>query len=338
MPRDRNRWSPAVARSIACCLAICVACALSACGGGYTGGSTPREIADAEAQTAENMRVVDADIAREERRVDADDVTAAQTPAPPPVPASAPAGEGVFSAADRRSFTKLAGRLPGREGVAVSGLKPDFDVQRLGSLRSGVAWSTAKVPVAMAAINAGVADQGSLVAAITASDNAAAERLWSALGRGRSAADAATAQLRAAGDTKSRVQSDRLRAGYTAFGQTAWALTDQVRFTAGMACTAAGKKVLKLMNRVVAGQRWGLGATGNPAQFKGGWGPGISPGSGDGWLDRQMGIVVISGRPLAVTIATDAGNHDSGTRALTALARWVASHAGTKGLPRRSRC
>jgi hypothetical protein len=139
----------------------------------------------------------------------------------------------------------------------------------------------------MAAIAAGVAQSQDLTQAITASDNAAAERLWSALGAGASAAEASTAQLRDAGDPRTQIQAQRLRAGYTAFGQTQWALTDQVRFVGGMACVAAGQPVLELMNQVVAGQRWGLGATGKLAQFKAGWGPVSRPARAmAGWIAR----------------------------------------------------
>jgi len=190
----------------------------------------------------------------------------------------------------------------------------------------------------MAAIAAGVGARADLVQAISASDNAAAERLWTALGGGAPAAAAATAQLRAAGDQRTVIEGRRLREDYTAFGQTDWSLTDQARFAAGMACTDAGARVLDLMNQVVAGQRWGLGSTGNRAGFKGGWGPGVTPGNGDGWLDRQMGVLTIEGKRIAVAIATTAGDHGAGTKNLTTIARWVATHVNVKHVPRSPRC
>jgi beta-lactamase class A len=244
----------------------------------------------------------------------------------------------ILSAADRQSFDRLAASLGGTSGVAVSGLGLGRRVERAGSLRSAVAWSTAKVPVAVAVIAAGnqAAQQSNLQSAITASDNAAALRLWSSLGGGHAAASAADEQLRAAGDTRTRIESRALRGGgYTPFGQTAWALTDQARFTAGLACTQAGAQVLGLMNQVVSGQRWGLGSAGVQAQLKGGWGPGSQPGSSGGYLDRQMGVLTISRRPLAVAIATQPadGLHDAGTRNLTAIARWIVTHADTRRLP-----
>jgi len=228
--------------------------------------------------------------------------------------------DGLLSAADRASFARLAQQLPGQEGIAVSTLGIGRPVNNAGTLSGGVAWSTTKVPLAMAAINARVGTQADLAQAITASDNAAAERLWTALGDGAPAAAAVTEQVRVAGDHKTVIEARRLRAGLSAFGQTAWPLTDQVRFVAGMTCSSAGAHVLGLMNKVIAEQRWGLAATRGEAQTKSGWGPGVTSGDADGWLDRQMGVITIRGKPIAVAIATTASNHTSGTQTLTAIA------------------
>lgn len=243
----------------------------------------------------------------------------------------------LFSAADRTSFNRLARSLPGREGVAVATVR-GTRLQSLGSLKSGVAWSTAKVPVAMAAASAGTGSSADMSRAITASDNAAAERLWSSLGSPSAAAAAATEQLRLAGDDRTTVQSRRLLAGYTAFGQTDWRLTDQARFVAGMACSAQGRRVLGLMGQVSAAQSWGLGQAGSSQRFKGGWGPGVTPGGGQGWLERQMGIINVGGRPVVVAIATDGPGHESGTLTLTRLAKWVAGHVDASAAPRNTRC
>jgi hypothetical protein len=250
------------------------------------------------------------------------------------------APKSILSSADRASFGRLAASLGGTSGVAVSGLGKGRKVERAGALRSAIAWSTAKVPVAMAVIAAGeaVTQQQNLRSAITASDNAAAMRLWSSLGAGERAASAADEQLRQAGDDRTRIESRALRGpAYTPFGQTRWGIADQARFTAGLACTAAGAEVLGLMNEVVAGQRWGLGSAGVQAQLKGGWGPGSQPGSAGGYIDRQMGILMVHGRPLAVAIATIPadGSHETGTRNLTQIARWLVRHASTDQLPRR---
>jgi hypothetical protein len=249
----------------------------------------------------------------------------------------------ILSAADRASFARLASSLSGTEGLAVSGVGRGQAVERLGSLRSAIAWSTSKVPVAMAVITSGRggAHTSDLAQAITASDNAAALRLWSVLGGGDAAAHAADAQLRAAGDAATQIESRALRgSAYTPFGQTVWSLADQTRFTAGMACSDAGVAVLDLMGDTVAGQRWGLGSAGVPAQLKGGWGPGSQPGVGGGYLDRQMGVLTVRGRRLAVAIATapSDGSHATGTRNLTAIARWLVAHADARVVPRTGSC
>jgi hypothetical protein len=256
---------------------------------------------------------------------------------------AAPAGGAILSAADRASFDRLAASLHGNHGVAVSALGLDQPVERLGSLRTGVAWSTSKVPLAMAIIAGGQADAqaSNLTRALTASDNAAAMRLWASLGGGQAAASAADEQLRTAGDTHTAIEYRALRGtGYTPFGQTAWALTDQARFTAGLACSEQGTQVLGYMNQVVASQRWGLGSAGVPSQFKGGWGPGSRPGASGGFLDRQMGVLVIHGKPLAVAVATVPADssHQTGIRNLTSIARWLAAHVDMHALPSKPRC
>ena len=248
----------------------------------------------------------------------------------------------MLTAADRASFARLASSLGGRSGVAVSPLGMGQRVQAAGTFRSAVAWSTAKVPIAMAVVTAGggTSRQGDLRQAITASDNAAAERMWSSLGAPSVAASKATDQLRVAGDRRTVVQSQRLRADFTAFGQSSWRLTDQARFTAGMPCLAAGKQALALMGKVIPAHRWGLGATKAKARFKGGWGPGTNPGGAGGYIDRQMGVLTVRGKPFAVTIATAPadGTHETGSQHLTTIARWVVTHVGVRGIPAKARC
>ena len=259
-----------------------------------------------------------------------------------PARAAAAASEGMLSSGDASSFRALQSQLGGTIGVAVSPLGKGQPVERLGTLKSGIAWSTSKVPVAMAVIAAGGADRqaSNLRRAITASDNGAAERLWSSLGSGKPAARAAMRQLRSAGDQNTEVRSERLRSGFTAFGQTTWAVADQARFTAGLPCLAAGRAVLGLMGQTVGSQRWGLGQVGSGPMLKGGWGPGSRPGVDGGDLDRQLGIVTVAGKPIAVAVASlpADGRHETGTRNLTAIAKWVARHVDVGDAPQQARC
>ncbi len=248
----------------------------------------------------------------------------------------------MLTTADRAGFSRLEQSLGGRSGVAVSPLGFGHEVEAAGRLQTAVAWSTIKVPIAMAVVAEGdeAAERPNLRRAITASDNAAAERAWSSLGDGEVAAAAATAQLRRAGDRRTVVQSRRLRQGFTAFGQTVWSLSDQARFTAGLPCLPEGRYVLKLMNAVIRGQRWGLGSARVEAQLKGGWGPGSRAGVDGGSVDRQMGILTVRGRSYAVVIATAPadGTHASGTANLTRIATWVVEHVDHRFVPREPRC
>jgi hypothetical protein len=107
---------------------------------------------------------------------------------------------------------------------------------------------------------------------LTASDNAAAEQLWAHLGDPHSAAAQVQAVLRSGGDDDTVVQSRRVRPGFSAFGQTNWSLTNQAGFVAALPCLRYSDEVVALMEDVESDQRWGIGAVGLPAQFKGGWG------------------------------------------------------------------
>ncbi|WP_354698730.1 hypothetical protein DSM112329_04423 [Paraconexibacter sp. AEG42_29] len=259
---------------------------------------------------------------------------AKRAPAPAPSRPAATRTRGpLLSDADRSSFGALASSLGGTSGVAVMPAGRGGTVQTAGSLQTGVAWSTMKTGVAAAtyAKGTGGSSAGLLSRAITASDNSAAESLWSNLGPPSQAGALVEAQLRAAGDVSTSVQTQRVRSGFTAFGQTQWPLAGQVRFTAGMTCTGPGRQVLALMGQVVADQRWGLGSAGVSARFKGGWGP----GSGGGYLVRQMGILRIRGHQVAVTIATQPadGSFGGGTRNLTAIAKWVVAHVDPAAAP-----
>jgi hypothetical protein len=249
---------------------------------------------------------------------------------------------GVLSATDKASFRRLERSLGGRYGLALSGLGRNRRVTQVGTLRTGVAWSTSKLPIAMAVIAAGAGDtqREALTAAITLSDNAAADRLWQSLGGGQAAAQAADAQLREAGDATTAIEYRQLRSEFSPFGQTQWRVRDQAAFAAGMACVTAGAQVLGMMGQVDAGQRWGLGAAGVQAELKGGWGPGIDPGAGSGYFDRQLGVLTIDGKPMAAAIAAAPadGSHEAGTRDLTTIARWIVEHVDVSGLPSTPRC
>lgn len=206
-------------------------------------------------------------------------------------------------------------------------------VTSYGSVTTGVAWSTIKVPLSVAAVRAdggrpSAATAASIQRAITVSDNAAAERLWARLGGGARGAAAVGAVLADGGDPATRVPTRRLRPGFTVFGQTPWPLERAATYAAHLPCQRGAGPVLAQMGRVAAGQRWGLGTLGSLVRFKGGWGP----DSGGRYLVRQLGVVTLpGGGQVGVAIASRpaSGSFRDGTAALTAVTRWLSSRVGS---------
>ena len=181
------------------------------------------------------------------------------------------------------SFEQLSAAVPANVGVAIA--RPDRTFS-LGSWWSGVAWSTIKVPLAIAALrNDWLGARDLVVRAITESDNRASEELWSQLGEPMDAARRVQVVVAEGGDTATTVESRRLRRGFTAFGQTQWSLQRQARFAAELSTIPDAAEVIDLMQRLVSGDQWGLAAKGFAA--KGGWGPGVH----GGYLVRQFGVV-----------------------------------------------
>jgi hypothetical protein len=221
------------------------------------------------------------------------------------------------------SFEQLAALVPANVGIAVA--VPDAaEVRAFGAWSVGVAWSTIKVPLALAALrNDRSRAQDLVVRAITESDNDASEELWSQLGKPAAAARQVQAIIAEAGDTATVVESQRVRPGFTAFGQTHWSLARQAQFAAQLPGIPGAADVVDLMHQLVAGQRWGLAAQGVAA--KGGWGPGST---GADYLVRQFGIVPTAAGHVGVALAADApdGAFATGIGVLNMMTDWLASH------------
>ncbi|ORW98155.1 hypothetical protein AWB92_00065 [Mycobacterium sp. IEC1808] len=218
------------------------------------------------------------------------------------------------------SFEKLAATVPATIGVAIA--PPGVaEVYSWGRWSSGVAWSTIKVPLAIAALRADPGRARELVVkAITESDNHASEQLWSQLGEPAEAAGRVRAVVHECGDPDTVVESQRLRRGYTAFGQTQWALRRQARFAAQLPGLADAATVVDLMRRLTPAQRWGLAAKGFAA--KGGWGPGVR---GD-YLVRQFGIVPTDSGHVGVGVAAQAHAFEAGVEVVDAMTDWLVAH------------
>lgn len=217
------------------------------------------------------------------------------------------------------SFDQLAEGVPANIGVAVA--RPDRTYS-LGRWWSGVAWSTIKVPLAIAALRSDWLNARDLaVKAIAESDNRASEQLWSLLGEPVDAARKVQGVVAEGGDTATVVESRRLRRGFTAFGQTQWTLQRQARFAAELPSIPGATEVIEIMGDLIPDHRWGLAANGFAA--KGGWGPGTN---GD-YLVRQFGILPTPSGQWGVALAAEVSNHgfETGVEVINTTVDWLIS-------------
>ena len=149
------------------------------------------------------------------------------------VPANRP--EAAALTAD---FPKLQSDIDGTVGIAIAPAGDGNAPVMLGQWPGGPAWSTMKVPLVIAALrqpgHGDVTD--AMRAAITKSDNDAAESIWKGMSDDPvTAAQMVEKVLREAGDPTT-VEPLRKRPEFTAFGQSQWSLVDQLRFAAFVAC------------------------------------------------------------------------------------------------------
>ncbi|WP_280268651.1 hypothetical protein [Nocardia wallacei] len=222
-------------------------------------------------------------------------------------------------------FKELQPALGGHAGLAIMPVGGEY-LTSLGDWTTGPAWSTMKVPLTLAVLR-GNGNTGTyqMSAAITESDNSAADGLWQSLGAPTQAASAVEAVLREGGDTTTKVPATRARPDYSAFGQADWSLADQVRFASRLPCLPNADTVVNLMGKVVWGQQWGIGRLDN-AEYKGGWGPDQS----GNYLVRQFGLVTTPAGQMAVALAAQAnsGGYEDGTQMLNKMIALVDKHLG----------
>ncbi|GAB3942671.1 hypothetical protein [Corynebacterium tapiri] len=190
-----------------------------------------------------------------------------------------------------------------------------------GSLTPRPAWSTIKVPLAIAALRADPSLSGVAHSAITVSDNDAAQQLWESLGGGEQAAAAVEQVLRECGDDHTEVNPQVTRPGFSAFGQTDWSLADQASFARCLSTSTgqAEATVLAAMGEISPQHAYGIGQL-EGARFKGGWGPEES----GPYLVRQFGYVGDTFISIAAIPAD--GSYESGQLALTTLAGRLRPH------------
>lgn len=231
-----------------------------------------------------------------------------------------PPGNGKLSASQlQEKFETAAGRLAA--DVAISWYDPRQGLVSVGRDDSWTAWSTSKVPLAVAVSQAGkLGDLGQSAArAITVSDNEAADRLWQSVGENNTLRAAAINRvLREAGDAKTLVPTERKVPGFSVFGQTQWSTANQVRLAVSLPCLPGAKPVVDLMGQIVPSQRWGMGQL-PEATFKGGWGP-----EGGKYTVRQFGWYKdASGGRVLIAMAVKAQSMQAGIAALNAMVQFL---------------
>ena len=175
-----------------------------------------------------------------------------------------------------RLVADVVGRHGGRATVAVGSFTA-------GDNRPEPAFSTMKVPLAIAALRQSQAFYPDAEAAVTRSDNPAAHRMF-----GQVPAASYEGVIREAG---ARTTTP---AGYQM--GTMWTTSDQAQFASGLRCVAGHEPVLDMMGRIVDYQHWGLGRIGG-ARFKGGWNH-----YEGGHLARQFGLIPGPNGDIAVAI------------------------------------
>jgi hypothetical protein len=253
--------------------------------------------------------------------------TPSSAPAPPPSsPATlapgtpAPVDAGPFAA----EFASLAAELDATAGIVVRPVGTGPPPVTAGEWSTGTAWSTIKVPLAIAGLRETDPPEvtDAMRAAIIQSDNDAAESIWASLGDPATAATKVQAVLAQAG-APTTVESRKVRPEFTAFGQTTWSLTDQATFLSSAACDPGNQPIIDLMGQIEPDQAWGLGQIPG-AEFKGGWGPSLE----GNYLVRQFGIIPVNDglAVVAVAVEPNSGALDDGTKALTRIATWLQEH------------
>jgi len=288
----------------------------------------------------------------------------ARTPRPPSrvaprrpraVPATIAAAQWVQASGLRADIAQVQRTTGGQVGVAVRPLGGGASINA-GTLQSGTAWSTMKVPVILARYRLAesrgestAALTARATAAVTQSDNAAVLSLFEdivvQLGGVVPASRYIQQGLRAAGDATTEINTVPPAGGFSTFGQTQWSLDAGMRFFRALAdsCLSpldASRELLELMGEITPSQRWGLGQApfaADAVRFKGGWGPDPT----GRYLVRQFGVITApNGRGIVVAlIAKPAdGTFASGIADLNELADAVAGAVNPAAAPGPTPC
>lgn len=250
------------------------------------------------------------------------DGTAVAANPPPRQAVSTPARPSDLDAL-RADFAEFTPTLPGIVGLSFAAVNGST-ATTLGEWSGGVAWSTIKVPLSIAALrHSEPTTEAAVEAAITLSDNASAEQLWEQLGTPTRAGAAVQTTLQDFGDNTTQVQSQRIRPPYSSFGQTEWSLAQQTLFTAHLPCRPEAAPVIDLMRNLDPSQQWGLARIAGTAS-KAGWGP----DENGAYLVRQLALITTATGQVAVAVAAKpaSGTFSGATAILDQLTAWLQQH------------
>lgn len=204
--------------------------------------------------------------------------------------------------------------------VEAAWVDPTSGVQRVGETAGLEAWSTAKVPIALAVVGQGRGEEfrHEIAESLRISDNDDAVTLWESLGPDEmTRAEAVDGVLRNAGDNNTLFS--KTDSSQQEFGLTIWDVSDQVIFLENMPCLTGADQIINDLSNIDESQKWGIGIFPG-AVFKGGWGP-----SQHGFVSRQFGWFTNSENArVIVAIAVLADDEDSAHDTLTAIAKALA--------------
>lgn len=234
-----------------------------------------------------------------------------------PAPVSAPAQPSQVQLLLDDTVAETSALYGGDLGIAVW---DGAEAVSSGFVAPSAAWSTIKVPIAIAALRANPGLYPDAQLALTVSDNDAAARLYDAVGP--AAVEAVLAEMGVA----QPVNTVLTRPGFSTFGQTMLTVGQEAHMARAMLCLPGASDVRALMGQVDPSQAYGLGATG-PALYKGGWGPdeaGAYEVRQFGLLPKDDGSYVA----VALTALPGDGTYGTGQGMLNAAALALQERAG----------
>lgn len=248
---------------------------------------------------------------REEETLPPVTVTVTQTSAHPS--STAPVESPVVADLQAPADAAVAAGLAVGGGNAGVGLSRGGETAASGMTAPVASWSTSKVPLAITALRTQPDLAPTAAAAITVSDNAAAQTLWDALGGGDAAAAAVQSVIAESGE-QIAVPAVVTRPGFSAFGQTLWSVDSQARFAEALPRIPGSDEIIALMGQISPAHSYGLGTIAGCA-FKGGWGP----DDGGLYTARQLGILP-DGTGVALYAAPADGTYETAQQMLSAMA------------------